>query len=323
MLHLDEGTLHALVDGEIPSSDLPPLQNHLAACASCRTALEEARALAGETRDLVETLEVPVGAPRHLATGDAIRARPARSVPWHRLAWAATVVVAVGLGYGARDLLPPPSAPDDPIISRVVQDDSAGPPPAPVSPRPEPPSDAFVAPRPPQERRETKAKEEKPPPESSTREPTAKATGEGQPPAAPNALRRTVGGNALDALSPQLRDQPATPVPARPVQLAESRRDAPVQDLLTFRGRASAAAEEDALTLDEAMRWSTGRLRLLPDLVPAGLSRRGDTLQITYLLGTRVVVLEEIFHPDTVLLRLRAAADFPADSLAALRARLP
>ncbi len=110
MPHLDEGTLHALVDGEIPSSDLPPLQGHLASCAACRTALEEARALAGEALDLVESLQVPeASSPR--SGGVPLPSPRASSLPWTRLAWAATVVVAVGVGYGVRDILPPPPPP--------------------------------------------------------------------------------------------------------------------------------------------------------------------------------------------------------------------
>lgn len=324
MLHLDEGTLHALVDGEIPSSDLPPLQDHLASCGQCRAALEEARVLAGEALDLVETLEVPIAGPRSTATGDATPARRVRSIPWHQLAWAATVVVAVGLGYGARDLLPPPSTPEEAIPSRAAPDDSSGPSPAPATTQMEVPSEEVVSPRRTPERRDARAKEEKRQSDSSTREPMAKAAGDVKPPAAPTLFPPVVGGNALDALALLRRDAPATPIPTRPVVLAESRREASTAaGTGAFRGRLSAMTEADILTLDEAMRWSTGRLRLLPDLVPAGLSRRGDTLRITYLLGTRVVVLEEIFHPDTVLFRFRVPADFPADSLAALRTRLP
>ena len=43
--HLDDGTIHELLDGEIPSAQLPPLQAHLAACAECRARLDSAREL--------------------------------------------------------------------------------------------------------------------------------------------------------------------------------------------------------------------------------------------------------------------------------------
>jgi hypothetical protein len=45
MPHVDEGTLHAYLDGELPSAERKTLETHLAECASCRASLEEQRAL--------------------------------------------------------------------------------------------------------------------------------------------------------------------------------------------------------------------------------------------------------------------------------------
>src|SRR5439155_15691994 len=45
MSHVDEGTLHAYLDGELPSSERVALEAHLAQCATCRAGLEEERAL--------------------------------------------------------------------------------------------------------------------------------------------------------------------------------------------------------------------------------------------------------------------------------------
>lgn len=311
MLHLDEGTLHALVDGEIPSSDLAPIRDHLASCAACRAALEETRALAGEALDLVESLEVPEASSPHSGGGPR-RSPRATALPWHRLAWAATVVVAVGLGYGVRGILPPPTAPTDALTEAAPVDVEASPP---------APAGEVEAMQDTGEAKEEQVPRKEP---EAAPEPMTKATAADSPTTPIRAAPRVVGDATLDAVSPLFRDVPAAPLPTRQARLAESRREAPAaNEGVGFRSRFSLSAEENALTLDEAMRWSAGRLRLLPDLVPAGLSRRGDTLQITYLLGTRVVVLEEIFHPDTVLFRFRAPADFPIDSLAALRAHLP
>src|SRR3954451_4899092 len=44
MPHVDEGTLHAYLDGELPSAERTALQTHLAECASCRATLAEERA---------------------------------------------------------------------------------------------------------------------------------------------------------------------------------------------------------------------------------------------------------------------------------------
>ena len=45
MSHVDEGTLHAYLDGELPSTERAALEAHLAQCASCRATLTEERAL--------------------------------------------------------------------------------------------------------------------------------------------------------------------------------------------------------------------------------------------------------------------------------------
>ena len=45
MSHVDEGTLHAYLDGELPPSERAGLEAHIAQCASCRTRLSDERAL--------------------------------------------------------------------------------------------------------------------------------------------------------------------------------------------------------------------------------------------------------------------------------------
>ena len=41
MSHVDEGTLHAYLDGELPSVERTALEAHLADCATCRANLAE------------------------------------------------------------------------------------------------------------------------------------------------------------------------------------------------------------------------------------------------------------------------------------------
>jgi len=45
MSHVDEGTLHAYLDGELPSVERAALEAHLADCATCRENLTDERAL--------------------------------------------------------------------------------------------------------------------------------------------------------------------------------------------------------------------------------------------------------------------------------------
>lgn len=100
MSHLDEGRLHALLDGELQGSERSEAEAHLAGCADCRAALEEARALFQETDRLIAAVDLPA------APAAAPQVAPPRSArritSWQRMAWAATVVLAVGLGWFAR-----------------------------------------------------------------------------------------------------------------------------------------------------------------------------------------------------------------------------
>ena len=118
MPHLEDGTLHALLDGEIPSEELPPIEAHLAACAECRARLEAERAIRGEADGLVEAIEAPAPGVARATVG--ARAAPAkRPRRWLReVAWAASVVLAAGLGYASRGVRPP--APASQVTARQV-----------------------------------------------------------------------------------------------------------------------------------------------------------------------------------------------------------
>jgi anti-sigma factor RsiW len=45
MSHVDEGALHAYLDGELPPAERAGLEAHLAQCSACKTLLTEERAL--------------------------------------------------------------------------------------------------------------------------------------------------------------------------------------------------------------------------------------------------------------------------------------
>src|SRR6266702_7658635 len=45
MSHVDEGTLHAYLDGELPTVERAAVERHIAECATCRANLAEERAL--------------------------------------------------------------------------------------------------------------------------------------------------------------------------------------------------------------------------------------------------------------------------------------
>ena len=118
MPHVDEGTLHAYLDGELPSAERKALETHLAECASCRASLVEQRAL-------IERASALLGAARPAERAappfEQLRPRSPKRSPWRvrtPAAWAASIALALGLGYylrqpsvqSAASAPPPPEA---------------------------------------------------------------------------------------------------------------------------------------------------------------------------------------------------------------------
>lgn len=109
MSHVDEGTLHAYLDGELSSNERGSLENHLASCVACRERLGDERALLQRASSLLGAARP---AERPIPAFEQVRRAPKRA-PWFvstRLAWAASVVFAVGLGYYLRGGDPEPHA---------------------------------------------------------------------------------------------------------------------------------------------------------------------------------------------------------------------
>jgi len=108
MPHLDEGHIHAMLDGELTPADREAAEQHLQACAECRQLLAEAQSLFAEADRLVETL-VPAAASKPARKPAPA---PSRRKNYQWLAWAATLVIAVGLGYSGSALRDRSRAPD-------------------------------------------------------------------------------------------------------------------------------------------------------------------------------------------------------------------
>lgn len=95
MSHPDEGTMQMLLDGELDAEERARVESHLRSCAPCATRLAEARGFMEEADRLVEVLAVPEqpASPRRAST---------RRTLIRTLAWAASIVLAVGVGYWGR-----------------------------------------------------------------------------------------------------------------------------------------------------------------------------------------------------------------------------
>ncbi|HET7024147.1 MAG TPA: zf-HC2 domain-containing protein [Gemmatimonadales bacterium] len=129
MRHVDEGTLHELLDGSLDPTETARVEAHLATCGGCRTRLDDARALIRDTADLILALDTPAAPPS-----------PPRASLLHRrrwitaFGWAASITIAVGTGFAlhgpagavgtpaavAGAAAPPPSAVRGTAANRVV-----------------------------------------------------------------------------------------------------------------------------------------------------------------------------------------------------------
>ena len=109
MSHVDDGTLHAYLDGELALVERARLEAHVAECAACRSRLEEERALIARASGLLGLAQPPERA------APPLRELRRPSVVWRLrvpVAWAATVVLALGLGYYAGDRTSMTAAPE-------------------------------------------------------------------------------------------------------------------------------------------------------------------------------------------------------------------
>jgi hypothetical protein len=111
MLHLDEGTLQAWLDhprSGLEPSEVAEIERHLASCPACAAELEALRSSDREAHSLLASgVDRSVPAPpfeevvrRARGRDDVRRARRRLN----RLAWAASLVVAIGVGWLSNDL---------------------------------------------------------------------------------------------------------------------------------------------------------------------------------------------------------------------------
>jgi len=143
MSHLDEGTLHALLDGELGTNEVAEIQAHLGACSACGLRLREVKEFLAESDRLIAAVELgeaptpPAARPAPSATRPPRPApEPRATDPWdeppplflpdnetaadrkarrlRRLNQAAMLAVVVGAGLLWRNLYPGPvSLPPD------------------------------------------------------------------------------------------------------------------------------------------------------------------------------------------------------------------
>ena len=80
MSHLDEGTLHALLDGELDPHEVREIQAHLGGCPACGTRLQSVKDILAESDRLVGAIQFP-GTPRRPAALDPPLAQEVELAP--------------------------------------------------------------------------------------------------------------------------------------------------------------------------------------------------------------------------------------------------
>lgn len=96
--HVDEGTLHAYLDGELSPAEAQGVDAHLAQCADCRERRDSERALIARATELLALAAPPDREQPPFRAGDI---KPPPRLWWQvrlPVAWAATVALALGIG---------------------------------------------------------------------------------------------------------------------------------------------------------------------------------------------------------------------------------
>jgi anti-sigma factor RsiW len=132
MSHIDEGTLHSYLDGEVSERQRTEIEGHLTACEECRTRLEAAEALAGRAAELMAELEpgaVQAPAWREIEERAAARQRAAPRTVRLRpgLAWAASIALAFAVGWASQAYFMRMPASDLSVVGALEADRSEAP----------------------------------------------------------------------------------------------------------------------------------------------------------------------------------------------------
>lgn len=118
MRHIPEEELHAYLDQGLSRSQCVEIESHLAHCPACQAARDGIAALRDRTTALLARLAPPRGFP---PTFESLRRRAAieataRRRRMHVAAWAASLMIALGLGWSANQLLNPLAPTPTPVV---------------------------------------------------------------------------------------------------------------------------------------------------------------------------------------------------------------
>ena len=256
MSHLDEGQLTCLLDDELTADERRAAEAHLGTCAECRRLYEEIRAFSGEADALVGAVELP-RAPAALPARAApvpIATPRGKPLPWRSLAWAATVILAIGLGYSMRRTGPGLSSSDIGAEKGIAERELTPPAAAPMPAESGPPAVGFTMPR-----RVDVAQ--------PTAAPPARSEEAGPPPSPPAAMPAPAApqrDNRLAVTAADAADAPAGATGNLEARAAVSTKQAAGE----ARAGAAPVVAFHQVAMEEAVRTLGGSIRLLDGLKP-------------------------------------------------------
>lgn len=160
MQHLDEGTIHAWLDGALPADETTGVERHVAQCKECASLVAEARGMIAGASRIVSALDVVPGG----VIPKSSRAKSSSGSLWRalrltpsRAAIAATLVIAASTVLTLRHDTPTKFVPAMPMNAPAPTVSASPEPAAPVAEEAKAPSASAKADQPLQRRREVAA----------------------------------------------------------------------------------------------------------------------------------------------------------------------
>jgi anti-sigma factor RsiW len=322
MSHLDEGLLMALLDGELAGPEKHEAEQHLRACEECAARFRDLKGVMAEADGLVTGLEVPPASPAGQRVPPVATPRGARWPSPRALAWAASIVAALGLGYWGSTLGPsrrdaasvalhdtaPFSSPSEPEGAEAVP---ASPPPAAAG------SGGAVAARGPAD----EADREQARLDAAGNEALALRPGANEPgPPAAGAARaeqEDTGGLAAAAAAKMAEAARSRDASAERQLVQADRAPLPALPRAEQPGARQQAASTPvfrATTMEDAVRNLSGAIRLIDGLTPEQFEvAAGDSAQAVVRVLYRVGAAESRLF----LIQRRAVNSFVASDLQA------
>jgi anti-sigma factor RsiW len=305
MSHLDEGLLMALLDGELKGTERQDAELHLRTCAECSARLAELQGFMQEADGLVADL----GEPPALAASPPVVVREAKRprLSPRTLAWAASIVAALGLGFAGSQWWGSKRVESD-LAAGVDHRTEAAQPVTPPAPSAAPPEVAL-------------RQRERPPAETGpatagqvalegdqarARADESRALLSNEEPTVPPSLGEAAGqsGAARDTALADLaarrdnRSQPTEPAAKAAEQFARAETSvtqqmaprAAIPNAANLRLQSSAPLTFQRVSMEEAVRHLAGVIRLIDGLTPeeffvAGTDDTHPLVRVIYRVG--------------------------------------